>query len=325
MDGVVFISGPVHPVTFQLLEEAGLRTKKWKEDRRPSQEEVIENCQEACALISLVRDKLDAFFFKSCPQLRAISNYAVGFENIDLSEANRRRIPIGYTPEVLSNSTAELTIALLLACSRNILSANQAIRRGEWTHFDPMKHLGTDLSGKTLGIFGMGRIGSLVAKKARLGFDMEIIYNSRNRNEEVEDRLGAAYVSWEDLLESSDFLSAHCPITERTAGIFNKQTFQRMKSTAFFINAARGGIHVEEDLIQALNQREIAGSGLDVTNPEPMRSDNPLLSMSNVVVTPHIGSATMETRKKMGEICAHNIIQGLSGKPMIHTINPNFV
>jgi glyoxylate reductase len=199
---------------------------------------------------------------------------------------------------------------------------HKMILRGQWKQFEPLKHLGMELTGKTLGIFGLGRIGRVMAKRCLGAFDMEIVYHNRSRNMEAEKELGARYVSFDQLLKESDVLSVHCVLSEETRSIFNQQAFAKMKSEAIFINTSRGGVHHEPDLIEALKQGVIWGAGLDVTNPEPMLPDNPLLEMPNVAVLPHIGSATIEARTGMARLAAENIITYYQTGKMITCINP---
>jgi phosphoglycerate dehydrogenase-like enzyme len=200
---------------------------------------------------------------------------------------------------------------------------HKTIERGEWNFFDPMKNLGQELRNKTLGIFGLGRIGIELAKKAKAAYGMSIIYHNRSRNEIAERDLGAVYVSFDELLKRSDVLSVHVNLTDETSGVFNKGAFEKMKPNAIFINAARGAIHNEPDLIDALQKKTIWGAGLDVTHPEPMQRDNPLLEMENACVLPHIGSATEETREKMALMAAENIVKLLDGEQMPQVINPD--
>jgi glyoxylate reductase len=198
---------------------------------------------------------------------------------------------------------------------------HKTIERGEWNFFEPTKNLGQELYGKTLGVFGLGRIGARVAHKAKAAYSMNIIYHNRSRNEAAEAELGATYVSFEKLLAQSDVITVHTNLSDETKGIFNQHAFAQMKPNAIFVNTARGGIHNEIDLIAALRHQTIWGAGLDVTNPEPMQRDNPLLSMENVCVLPHIGSATQETREKMALMAAQNIIKALQGEKMPQVIN----
>jgi glyoxylate reductase len=209
----------------------------------------------------------------------------------------------------------------MIAVSRKMFHLHKSIIKGEWKQFEPLKNLGQELTGKTLGIFGMGRIGMVMAQRCQGAYNMKVIYHNRTRNAKAEKRLGARYVSFNKLLETSDVLSVHSVLSKETAGIFNKAAFQKMKPTSIFINTARGGVHHEQDLIQALNHGTIWGAGLDVTSPEPMVPGNPLLNMPNVAVLPHIGSATMEARAGMARLAAENIIEFYKTGKLITGLN----
>jgi glyoxylate reductase len=210
----------------------------------------------------------------------------------------------------------------MIAVSRKFFHMHKKIGRGEWTHFRPKADLGIELKNKTLGIFGLGRIGMEMAKRCKGAYDMNIIYTNRKQNEEAERTVGAKRVSFEDLLQQSDVLSVHCALSNETRGIFNATAFSKMKPSSIFVNTARGPVHQEEDLIAALQTGQIWGAGLDVTNPEPMKADNPLLEMENVAVLPHIGSATVEARNEMSRLAAMNIIEFYKGNGIPNMINP---
>ncbi|RYZ88094.1 MAG: D-glycerate dehydrogenase, partial [Proteobacteria bacterium] len=225
-------------------------------------------------------------------------------------------------PEVLSKATADVAFLLMQTTARKAFFHHKRIVNGDWDFFDPMKHLGTDLEGKTLGIFGLGHIGYEMAKSSKGAFNMKIIYHNRSENEKAERELGATKVSFDELLEQSDVISVHANLSDETQGVFNAASFARMKRNAIFVNTARGAIHNEFDLTDALRDGIIWGAGLDVTHPEPMEKDNPLLEMPNVCVLPHIGSSTMETRDAMAELSAKNAIAGMNGQRMPRIVNP---
>jgi lactate dehydrogenase-like 2-hydroxyacid dehydrogenase len=231
-------------------------------------------------------------------------------------------MPIGNTPGVLSDATADTALLLMLATSRKAFYMHKTIQQGDWGFFEPTANLGVNIRGKTLGIFGLGKIGFELAKRASAAFGMKIIYHNRGHHAEAERELRAAWVSFEDLLKNSDVLSVHTALTSETRDRFTLAAFGAMKRTAIFINTARGAIHNEEDLTEALKNGIIWGAGLDVTNPEPMRIDHPLLSMPNVCVLPHIGSATEETRAAMSLIAAKNVVAGLKGERLPFVVNP---
>ena len=229
---------------------------------------------------------------------------------------------MAITPDVLSEATADVAFLLMLAASRKAFHLHKTIARGEWTFFRPIANLGIELKNKTLGIFGLGRIGMEMAKRCKGAYQMNIIYCNRSRNAAAEELLLAQKVEFDELLGRSDVISVHNSLNEATKGIFDKAAFHKMKRTSIFINTARGVMHNEQDLINALNERVIWGAGLDVTNPEPMKPNNPLLSMENVAVLPHIGSATIEARNAMSCLSAENIIHGLRGIRLLNIVNP---
>ena len=266
-------------------------------------------------------DSIDSDVINSGINLKAISTYSVGYDHIDVKTASRRGIVIGYTPEVLTRATADLTMALMLSLFRRIPEGDKLIRDNKWSAiFGPYEFLGTDLYKKTLGIFGMGRIGKAVAKRAS-GFEMSITYHNRTRLSKKEEReLGVRYVSLDNMFRTSDVISIHTPHTTHTHEIVNLKLFNKMKKTAFLINTSRGKIINEKDLVTALKRRMIAGAGLDVFQKEPINSKNPITKMDNVILTPHSGSATTETRKKMAEIVIKNLILGLSGRKPIYQV-----
>jgi glyoxylate reductase len=312
----VFISGNIAPVGIKELEENNISITQWKENRQITAEELIEACQDQDGLISVGPNKIDAEFLKACSHLKVIALHSVGYDQVDVAAAKSLNIPIGNTPGVLSGATADTAFLLMLAVSRKAFYLHKKIIKGEWKNYEPTPELGIEVNGKTLGIFGLGKIGLEMAKKCIGAYQMPVIYHNRSRNEEAEKEIGAKYVSFEELLAQSDVLSVHTALTPETKGKFTLDIFKQMKPNSIFINTARGGIHNEKDLIHALEEKMIWGAGLDVTNPEPMDHDNPLLSMENVAVLPHIGSATEETRAAMAQIIVKNIVAGLKGEKL---------
>jgi len=312
----VFISGNIAPVGLKQLEENDITITQWKENRQITAEELIEACQDQDALISVGPNKLNAAFLNACSHLKVIALHSVGFDQVDVAAAKKLNIPIGNTPGVLSAATADTAFLLMLAVSRKAFFSYQKIIRGEWKNYEPSPELGIELNGKTLGIFGLGKIGLEMAKKCAATYQMDVIYHNRSQNIAAEKEIGAKYVSFEELLAQSDVLTVHTALTADTKGKFSFDVFSHMKASAIFINTARGGIHNEADLIRALQEKVIWGAGLDVTNPEPMDKANPLLFMENVAVLPHIGSATEETRAAMAKIIVQNIIAGLKGEQL---------
>lgn len=282
---------------------------------------LISKIKDKDGLICYPYDSIDSDVINAGTKLKAISTYSVGYDHIDIKTASKRGIVIGYTPEVLTRATADLTMALMLSLFRRIPEGDKLIRDNKWrTVFGPYEFLGTDLYQKTLGIFGMGRIGKAVAERAS-GFEMNVIYHNRTRlSKKEERRLGVRYVSLDNLFRTSDVVSIHSPHTSQTHEIVNLKLFKKMKKTAFLINTARGKIINEKDLVIALKREMIAGAGLDVFQNEPVNSKNLIVKLNNVIVMPHSGSATIETRKKMAEITIKNLVLGLSGRKMIYQV-----
>jgi glyoxylate reductase len=318
----VFVTRVIPEIGVKLLKSEGHSVTQYTNKTELTREELFAACKEHDALLSAGHNKLDEHFFTECNNLRAISLLSAGYDNVDVPAATKLKIVVGHTPGVLSNATSDVAFLLMLAVSRNAFYLHHNIEKGAWGFYEPTANLGIELYGKTLGIFGMGRIGFEVARKCAAVYQMPVIYHNRSRNELAEKELGATHVSFDELLQQSDVVSVHSVLSEETKGLFNKDVFAKMKPSSIFINTARGTIHNEQDLLDALQRGVIWGAGLDVTNPEPMASDSPLLSMPNVCVLPHIGSATFETRNAMATIAAQNIIAALKGQKMPHPINP---
>lgn len=308
-----------------MLKEEGYEVTVWQIERPMTQAELIKKAQNHTALFCTMSEEINKRFLDRCGHLDIISQFAVGYDNIDIEEATRIGIPVGNTPDVLSDATADVAFGLMINVSRKMFYLHKSIARGDWKFFRPGANLGIELKNKTLGIFGLGRIGIEMAKRCKGAYNMNVIYNNRSRNEQAENELGATYVSFDKLLSESDVLSVHASLNKESAGRFNKKVFSRMKPSSIFINTARGMIHNEKDLIDALNNGLIWGAGLDVTDPEPMNQVNPLLSMENVAVLPHIGSATVETRNKMSVLAARNIIEYYRGNKIPNLVNPEVV
>ncbi|MDC8099576.1 2-hydroxyacid dehydrogenase [Chryseobacterium rhizosphaerae] len=318
----VFVNKRIPEIGIKLLEQEGLEVV-FPKNEVLSHEEWLSYCRNADALLSIGNDfKYNKEFFGACPNVKTIALYSVGFDHVDIKEATHRHVPIGNTPDVLSRATSDVAFLLMQSVARRASYNFQKVKEGKWQGFDPLHALGQELYGKTLGILGLGRIGFEMAKKSQKAFDMEIIYHNRHRNEEAEKELGAAYVSFEELIERSDVLSIHANFTPEQKDLFNSSVFEKMKSNAIFINTARGGFQNEKDLYEALASKQIWGAGLDVTNPEPMSEKNPLLELSSVCVLPHIGSATIEARNGMARLAAENIIAFSRGEKMPHCANP---
>lgn len=273
-------------------------------------------------LICFPYDNIDKDVLSAAKNLNTISTYSVGYDHIDVKYAKKQGISIGYTPEVLTDATADLTFALILDLLRRVTEGDRIVRKRRWTQiYGAYDYVGTDISGKILGILGFGRIGTAVAKRAR-AFGMNIIYHNRHRlSKNTEKSLGVKYVTFDQLFKKSDVVSLHVPYTKETHELVDMKLFKKMKKTSFIINTARGKIIKENDLIYALKKKIIAGAALDVFRNEPIGLNNPLTKMQNVVLSPHIGSSTAETRKKMAEITVINLKLGMIGKKPLYSVN----
>jgi glyoxylate reductase len=281
----------------------------WPERLPPSREELLGRAPELEGLLALLTDRVDAELIDAAPRLRAISNYAVGVDNIDIEAATAHGIPVGNTPDVLTDSTADLAVALMLGIGRRLAQGDAYVRRGEWSTWETQLLLGHDLYGATVGIVGFGRIGQAVARRVE-GFECEVLTTSRSGG-----------VALEELLERSDFVSVHAPLTPETRGLIDAEALRRMKSAAYLVNTARGPVVDTEALVAALHAGEIAGAALDVTDPEPLPADHPLLDAPNLLVLPHLGSATHATRERMADMAVDNVLAGLRGGRMPHQVN----
>lgn len=271
-------------------------------------------------LYCLLTDRIDAALLEGAPRLRVISQMAVGYDNIDVAACTARGIPVGNTPGVLTETTADLTFALMLATARRVVEAAEAVHSGQWRTWRPTWLIGADVWGATLGIVGMGRIGTAVARRAK-GFGMRILYHNRSQTPEAAD-LGAQWVEMDELLAQSDFVSLHCPLTPETTGLVDEAFLRRMKPTAIFINTARGPMVDEAALARALGEGWIHAAGLDVTAVEPIPLTSPLLALPNCLILPHLGSATVATRKRMALMAVDNLLAGLAGKRLPNCVNP---
>lgn len=318
----VFITRVIPEAGLQLFRKAGIEVTQWREKRELTQGELIANCKKVDALLTAGRSTINAEFLNECKHLKVISLFATGYDNVDVQEATKLKIPIGHTPDVLSKATADIAFLLMQNVARKAFFHHKRIINNDWNFFEPLANIGQDLQGKTLGIFGLGKIGYEMARASKGAFEMDIIYHNRSTNSEAEEKLGAKRVSFEKLLALSDVISVHANLSDETKDLFNKEAFAKMKPNAIFINTARGPIHNEKDLLEALENKTIWGAGLDVTNPEPMDKDNELLNMPNVAVLPHIGSSTEETRNNMAILSAKNAIAGINGERLPKVVNP---
>jgi glyoxylate reductase len=282
----------------------------WPERLPPPREELLARAAQIEGLLSLLTDPVDAALIAAAPRLRAISNYAVGVDNVDVEAAAARGIPVGNTPDVLTESTADLALALMLGIARRLAEGEAFVKAGEWATWEPDLMLGRDLHGATVGIVGHGRIGQAVGRRVE-GFGCEVLTHTRNGG-----------VPLGELLERSDFVTLHCPLTPDTRGLIDAEALRRMKPTAYLVNTARGPVVDTDALAGALGAGELAGAALDVTDPEPLPGGHPLLDAPNLLVVPHIASATHATRGRMADIAVDNLLAGLAGEPMPHSVTP---
>lgn len=315
----VYVTRRIPEVGLAMIRER-CELRMWEEPLPPPKHVILEQVAGCDGLLCLVSDDVDGQVMDA-GGLRVISQYAVGVDNIDLDAATKRGIPVGHTPGVLTDATADLTFALLMAAARRIPEGIETVRSGAWRAWDPLGFLGADVWGATLGIIGLGRIGTAVARRAR-GFEMRILYNDPHRAPELEDELGLVYASLGVLLEEADFVSIHAPLVPETHHLVDEAALRRMKHTAILVNAARGEIVDTEALVRSLEGGWIAGAALDVTDPEPIPADHPLVGMGNCIVVPHIGSATVTARNRMAEIAAENLLAGVRDERLPHCANP---
>jgi glyoxylate reductase len=294
----------------------------WDNENDPVPRDVLlREVAECDGVLALITEKIDAELLGAAPKLRIVANMAVGYDNVDLPALNERGVLLTNTPGVLTDTTADLTWALMMAAARRIVEGQRLIEQGKWGAWSPMFMVGQDISGATLGIVGAGRIGSTVARRAR-GFDMRILYHNRRPAPELEAATGAEYRAFDDLLREADFVVALVPLSAETRGMFGAREFALMKDTAVFVNVARGPIVNEHELADALAKGRPWAAGLDVFDHEPIGADHPLLQLPNVVATPHIGSASVATRTRMAATAARNLAEFLSGRPAPNPVNP---
>ena len=294
----------------------------WTDELPPPRDELIDRATGVDGILCLLTDKIDREFMDAAgPRLKVISQIAVGFDNIDVHEATKRGIPVGNTPEVLTQTTADAAWALMLSAARRIGESERAARAGKWRTWHPLHYLGQDVYGATLGIIGMGRIGFQVAKRS-IGFDMKVIYHDVVRQDRYESQLPMEYVDMDTLLARSDFVSIHTVLNESTYHLIDARALSKMKPNAVVVNAARGPVVDPKALYEALRSGQISAAGLDVTEPEPIPVDDPLLTLDNCVIVPHIASASVSTRGEMSRIAAANLLNGIAGERLVTCVNP---
>ncbi len=316
----VFVTRMIPEEGLTLLR-AACQVDLWEGDMPPSRDVLLRRVRGVDGILSLLTERIDAEIMETAgSKLRVISNYAVGYDNIDIPAATARGIPVGHTPGILTETTADFAFALLMAAARHIVAANAYVHNGRWKTWGPKVLLGVDIHGATLGLIGFGRIGQAMARRAR-GFDMRVLYYDPSVPAETAPE-GCRAVDLDTLLREADFISLHTPLTEKTRHMIDAAAFAKMKPTAVLVNTARGPIVEPQALYQALAEKRIFAAGLDVTEPEPLPTDSPLLSLDNLVVAPHIGSASRATRGKMAQVAAQNLLAGLRGERLPHCVNP---
>ena len=316
----VFVTQKIPEKGIQLLRKHFL-VKVYPKDQIIPRHELLKEVKHCDALLSLLTEKIDEEVLKANPHLKVVSNYAVGYDNIDLKAATAKGIPVCNTPGVLEDAVAEHTFALLLAITKRIAEADHFVRAGKYKRWEPMLFLGTELEGKTIGIIGLGRIGAGVAERARKGMKVNVLYHDIKRNKQFEKEYQARFVSISELLRRSDFVSLHVPLLPSTRHLIGKKELALMKKTAYLINTSRGPVIDEKELVKALQKKQIAGAGLDVYEHEPRLTPG-LTKLKNVILTPHTASATIEARTAMSELAAQNIIDVLQGRKAKFTVNP---
>jgi glyoxylate reductase len=317
----VFVTRRIPEAGLKLLQpEADIEV--WPGPEPPEYSILTQKAKGLDGLLCMLTDRIDGDLMDAIgPQVKVLSQFAVGIDNIDIAAATARGIPIGHTPGVLTDTTADFAWALLMTAARRVAESDRFTREGKWKTWGATAFLGPDISGATLGIVGFGRIGQAMAKRAA-GFDMRILYFSRKRHPEAEEKYNARYVDLDTLLQESDFVSLHTNLSEETRHFLNRARFERMKQGSILVNTARGPVVDQDALYQALSSGTIAYAAIDVTDPEPIEPDNPLLKLDNIVISPHIASASFNTRDKMATMAAENLIAGLKGEPLPNCVNP---
>ena len=293
----------------------------WDGELPPPRDEILKRVRGMDGLLSLLTDKIDSEVMDAAgPQVKVVSNYAVGFDNIDVAAATARGIPIGNTPDVLTDATADFSFALMMSAGRRVLEGDRYVRDGKWKTWGPMLLLGNEIYGATLGLVGLGRIGKAMARRAA-GFNMNVIYYDPSESGHAHD-INATPVDLETLLAESDFISLHTPLTPDTRHLIDAEALSRMKRSAILVNTARGPVVDMDALYKALKEKHIFAAGLDVTEPEPLPANHPLLTLDNLVIAPHIASASIIARSNMAYLAAKNLMAGLKGERLPHCVNP---
>jgi glyoxylate reductase len=317
----VFVTRAIPEKGFELIRDF-CDVDLWSNELPPNRAELLQHVRSMDGLLCLLTDQIDSEVMDEAgPQLKVISNHAVGVDNIDVQAATERKIPVGNTPDVLTDATADFAFGLMMAVARRIPESEHYVHAGKWKTWGPMLLLGIDLKGATLGLVGFGRIGKAMARRA-IGFDMHVIYYTPHEKGSDPD-IKATRVDFETLLKESDFISLHTPLTPDTRHLINSEALSKMKPSAVLVNTSRGPVVDMNALYEALKEKRILGAGLDVTEPEPLPLDSLLLKLDNIVITPHIASASKTTRDKMSLMAAQNLIAGLKGERLPNCVNPD--
>jgi lactate dehydrogenase-like 2-hydroxyacid dehydrogenase len=317
---LVFVTRRIPEKGLKAIEKV-CQVRLWEERLPPPSEVLLSEARRCDGLLTLLSDNVDDALLAASPTLRVVSQFAVGVDNIDLAAATSRGIPVGHTPGVLTEATADLAFALLMAAARHLREGIENVKSGDWLTWEPLGFLGADIWGATLGIVGLGRIGEAVARRAR-GFSMRVLYHDPDQKADLESELQLEHVSLGELLAQADFVSLHCPLTPETHRLIDEAALKRMKRTAVLINTSRGQVVDTAALQRALAEGWIASAGLDVTDPEPLQDNHPLLGLPNCIVLPHVGSATTTARDRMASMAAENLLAGLRGEIIPYCANP---
>jgi glyoxylate reductase len=316
---IVYITRRIPTEAVDILRGVA-EVRQWDNDDPIPRDVLLRDAVEAEALFPMITERIDDEVLDHAPGLRIVGNMAVGYDNVDVAACTRRKVLVTNTPDVLTETSADLAFALLMSIGRGIVQGDRYVRRGDWKIWGPLLHLGPDIHSTTLGIVGLGRIGQAVARRAR-GFNMRVLYYSRTRREDLERELGYEYATLDDLLAQSDYVSVHVALNEATRHIIGAAQLRRMKRTGILINTGRGPLVDQKALYEALRDGEIAAAALDVTDPEPIHMDDPLLTLDNCIITPHVGSASFATRTRMATLAAENIAAVLTGNPPLTPVN----
>jgi glyoxylate reductase len=293
----------------------------WPDRLPPSPAVLRERVRDCDGLVSLLTDRVDAALLAAAPRLKVVSNFAVGFNNVDVPACTARGVRVGNTPGVLTDATADIAVTLMLAAARRLGESATDAKEGRWLTWEPLGWLGQDLAGKTLGIVGMGRIGFATAKRLHHGWGMKVLYTARGPKPDADRELAARRVELDELLRDSDYVSVHADLNPTTTGLFGADAFGKMKRTAVFVNTSRGPLVDQPALAAALRAGTIFAAGLDVTDPEPLPPEHELYALPNCVIAPHVASATVGTRDAMANRCADNLLAGLRGDPLPYPVN----